>query len=101
MNRPPVFRSFAEFYPYYLDQHRSRTSRILHLVGLVLSVTAFLIAVVTGHYVWLLATLGFGYGPGWLGHFVFEGNKPAAFGHPFYSLLGDCRMAFDTLTGRV
>jgi hypothetical protein len=43
----------------------------------------------------------FGYGFAWLGHFVFEKNRPATFRHPLYSLLGDFAMFRDMLTGRI
>ena len=39
------------------------------------------------------------YGSAWIGHFVFEHNKPAAFKNPFYSLAGDFRMVFEVFTG--
>ena len=42
-----------------------------------------------------------GYGFAWLGHFVFEKNRPATFQHPFYSLAGDFVMFKDMLIGRI
>jgi hypothetical protein len=42
-----------------------------------------------------------GYGFAWFGHILYEKNTPATFKHPFYSLLGDFRMFWDILTGRV
>jgi hypothetical protein len=43
----------------------------------------------------------FGYFFAWLGHFVFEKNRPATFKYPMYSLMGDFRMYFDILTGKL
>lgn len=40
-----------------------------------------------------------GYGFAWVGHFIFEKNKPATFKYPLYSFLGDLRLLKDTLTG--
>ena len=34
----------------------------------------------------------------WVGHFFFEGNRPATFVYPSYSLLGDFRMLAELLT---
>jgi hypothetical protein len=42
-----------------------------------------------------------GYGFAWIGHFVFEKNKPATFKYPFYSLASDFIMYFHFLTGQI
>ena len=47
------FASFAEFYPYYLEQHRSRANRRLHLAGQAAAVLLLLAAALTGVW-WLL-----------------------------------------------
>ena len=43
MNRTAQFRSFAEFYPYYLGEHSNPTCRRLHFVGtsLVIALLAY------------------------------------------------------------
>ena len=48
---------------------------------------------------WLMPV--FGYGFAWVGHFVFEKNKPATFQYPLYSLMGDFVMFKDMIVGRV
>jgi hypothetical protein len=55
----------------------------------------------TGNPMLLLFLPVLGYGFAWAGHFVFEKNRPATFKHPYYSLLGDFRMFWDILAGRV
>jgi len=42
-----------------------------------------------------------GYLFAWIGHFVFEKNRPATFIYPAYSLLSDFRMAFDLYVGNL
>ncbi|MDH4290508.1 MAG: DUF962 domain-containing protein, partial [Aquincola sp.] len=37
----------------------------------------------------------------WVGHFVFEKNKPASFKRPLYSFMGDWVMYRDIWTGRI
>jgi hypothetical protein len=95
------FRSFREFYPYYLAEHANVQCRRLHFVGSwgVLAVLAA--ALVTGNPWWLVAMPLIGYGFAWVGHFVFEKNKPATFRYPLYSLIGDWVMFADILRGRV
>src|SRR5262249_37797635 len=90
----PRFASFREFYPYYLAQHANRTSRRLHLVGSLLALGGVALALASGRWPWLLAAALAGYLPAWAGHFFFEGNSPATFRHPLYSLRGDFTMLF-------
>ena len=98
---PGPFRSFAEFYPYYLGEHRNPVCRRLHFVGTTLSLVCLAMLVVTGPWGWLVGALLCGYGFAWVGHFFFEKNRPATFRHPLYSLLGDHVMYKDLWTGRI
>ncbi|MFC5696406.1 Mpo1-like protein [Pseudomonas sp. GCM10022186] len=95
------FQSFAEFYPYYLQEHSNDTCRRLHYVGSLLVLGILGYALVTQQWLWLLALPLAGYGFAWVGHFVFEKNKPATFKYPFYSFMGDWVMLKDALTGRI
>ncbi|BBD80625.1 transmembrane protein [Aerosticca soli] len=94
------FRSFREFYPYYLGEHRHPVCRRLHLLGSTLVLAVVLVAILTADWRWLLLAPVVGYGFAWIGHFVFEKNRPATFRHPLYSLLGDWVMYWQVLTGR-
>jgi len=96
----PQFASFREFYPYYLSQHSNPTSRRLHVCGTLLALALAVGALLGGRALWLLAVPVAGYLPAWLGHFMFEGNSPATFRHPLYSLRGDLLMLTEVLTGR-
>jgi len=135
-------QSLQEFFPYYLGEHRSATSRRLHFLG----TSGFLTASAASA---ALNPLGFGagltamcllawhglkaekkalslphvigmvaapslaspalfpagvlcaYGCAWLGHFRFEGNKPATFQYPIMSLVSDFRMYGQMLRGRL
>lgn len=100
MSTPP-FRSFREFYPYYLQEHSNRTCRRLHFVGTSLVIVITAVAVATGHLALLWALPFAGYGCAWVGHYVYEKNRPATFKHPFYSLIGDFAMYRDIWLGRL
>ncbi len=95
------FTSFAEFYPYYLQEHSNDVCRRLHYVGslLVLSILGY--TLFTQQWLWLLALPFAGYGFAWVGHFVFEKNKPATFKYPLYSFMSDWVMLKDAFTGRI
>jgi hypothetical protein len=95
------FESFRQFYPFYLSEHRNRTSRRLHVAGTLLAVLAAVLAVAGRRWTLLVAVPLAGYGLAWIGHFFFEHNAPATFRHPFFSLRGDLRMAREVLLGRI
>ncbi|MBC3414211.1 DUF962 domain-containing protein [Pseudomonas sp. SWRI107] len=95
------FRSFAEFYPYYLGEHANPTCRRLHFVGTALVIAVFAYALGSGRWALLLLLPLVGYGFAWAGHFFFEKNRPATFSHPWYSLAGDFAMFRDILLGRI
>jgi len=94
-------RLFAEFYPFYLSEHADRTCRRLHFAGSTLALLCLVALIVTRNPWWLLAGLVCGYGFAWIGHFVFEKNQPASFKQPLYSFMGDWRMYWQILTGRI
>ncbi|MDE2137722.1 MAG: DUF962 domain-containing protein [Gammaproteobacteria bacterium] len=95
------FASFREFYPYYLGEHRNRTSRRLHVIGTLLALLTAVVAIVGRRWPLLVAVPLTGYAPAWIGHVFFERNAPATFRHPLYSLRGDFRMACEVLLGRI
>ena len=95
------YASFAEFYPYYLSEHANRTTRRIHFLGSGLGLLCLFFMVLTGDPVWLVIGLFIGYGLAWFAHFVFEKNRPATFSQPIFSFMGDCRMFWDILTGRI
>jgi hypothetical protein len=95
------YANFREFYPYYLSEHANAMCRRMHFVGTSLVLVVFAAAMLTrdARWVWLAPLCGYGFA--WLGHFVFEKNRPATFKHPLYSLAGDWVMYADILRGRV
>ena len=96
-----AFNSFQEFYPYYLAEHANRTSRRLHVIGTLGALLQFASAIALREPILVLTALLTGYGFAWVGHFVFEKNRPATFRYPLYSLRGDFTMAFEVLRGRI
>jgi len=101
MDRTAQFRSFAEFYPFYLGEHSNPTCRRLHFVGTSLVIALLAYTIASGKWLLLLLIPVAGYGFDWIGHFVFEKNRPATFDHPWYSLIGDFAMFRDVLLGKV
>lgn len=95
------FKTFSDFYPYYLKEHSNMVCRKLHFIGTCGVISLLLLFFFTGNLLVLAALPFIGYGFAWVGHFIFEKNRPATFKHPFYSLIGDFRMFWDILTGRL
>lgn len=94
-------KTFEEFWPSYLRAHCDRRSRILHITGTTLAAVCLILFLLTFHPAWIVVAVVAAYGFAWAGHFVFEGNVPATFSHPVWSLRGDLRMVWLTLTGRI
>jgi hypothetical protein len=95
------FTRFREFYPYYLGEHRNRMCRRLHFIGSTLVILIVLLAIVSGEPRWLWLAPVAGYGFAWVGHYVYEKNRPATFRHPLYSLMGDWVMYWQVLSGKI
>jgi hypothetical protein len=95
------FTSFAQFYPFYLSEHRHRLCRRLHFIGSSLVVAVLLLVLLSGQLRWLWLVPLAGYGCAWMGHYVYEKNRPATFKHPLYSLLGDWVMYGQMWRGKI
>lgn len=95
------YHDFAEFYPYYLSEHANRTCRRLHFIGSTLGLLIAGYALLT--QTWWLIAVAFvqGYAFAWVGHFFFEHNRPATFQYPWLSYLGDWKMWWQMLTGKI
>ena len=90
-------KTFSEFYPFYLGEHRNPMCRRLHFIGTSIAAVLLVSAVVTQHW-WLIAVaLVEGYAFAWVGHFFFEHNRPATFKYPLFSFMGDWRLWWDIL----
>jgi hypothetical protein len=101
MHRETEFRNFAEFYAYYLTEHQHPVSRVLHYIGTWGAILCFVALAATGDLGWLIGAVISGYSFAWVGHFLFERNRPATFSFPFYSLASDFRMWWQLSTGQL
>ncbi len=101
MSSEDRFRTFADFYPFYLTEHANRVSRRLHFVGSSIAIVLLAAALLTQTW-WLIAVaLVQGYAFAWVGHFFFERNKPATFKYPGFSFMGDWRLWWEIATGKL
>jgi len=90
-------KTYKEFYPFYLTEHKNKTSRILHFIGTSLVFVLIGIAIYNSwSWKWFLVPV-VGYAFAWIGHAFFEKNKPATFKYPFWSLISDFKLFFEIL----
>lgn len=97
----PQFNSYDDFFLFYLQQHRNPANRALHVTGTSLGVLTVIVAIVLGHPWWAFLWLPIAYGCAWTGHLLLEKNRPATFGHPFWSFISDFRMVWLIFTGQL
>lgn len=92
---------WAEFWPYYLAEHADPRNRRMHVIGTSIAFILIVATIALQAPWFLLAALVSGYLFAWLGHFVFQKNRPATFTYPIKSLVYDWRMWALAITGRL
>jgi hypothetical protein len=95
------FAGYDEFFAFYLNEHSDPRNRAMHAAGTVLGLCTLIVPFLIGHPWYALLWPVVAYGFAWTGHFLIEGNRPATFGHPFWSFISDFRMLGLMLTGRI
>ena len=70
-------RSYREFWPLYVAEHRRRMTRHLHFIGTTGAILCALAAAAWGEPWLLLAALVVAYSLAWLAHLFIERNRPA------------------------
>jgi hypothetical protein len=93
--------TYREFWPFYLREHARPATRAWHYLGTALTLLCLLAAAAL-RQPWLLpAAVILGYAAAWIGHVTSEGNRPATFRYPLWSLYSDFRMFAAFLAGKL
>ena len=92
--------TIKDFYPVYLTQHQNTANRILHFMGTGLLGLCFVTAMLFHNVVFfaLMPVAAFGFS--WIGHIVFEKNKPGKLQYLFFTLMSDFMLFGDLMMGR-
>ena len=95
------YKSLADFYPFYLSQHENKICRLMHFIGTSLVFIMIGLFIYSSQWLYLALMPVAAYGFAWVGHFIFERNRPATFSYPLYSLVCDFLMYRDICMGRL
>ena len=101
MAGPRLYKSFGEFWPFYLQEHAKPFTRGLHYIGTSLVILIALAALFSGNYWLFIAMPVAGYFFAWISHWRVERNRPATFTYPLWSLAADFKMWWLWLTGKI
>ncbi|WP_442590733.1 Mpo1-like protein [Pedobacter sp. AW31-3R] len=94
------YASVKDFYPLYLSEHQHTMNRVLHFFGAGLMALSFITAMLFHAFVFFLSMVITGFILAWLGHLLFEKNKPSTLKHPFLSFACDFLLFGDIIMGR-
>jgi hypothetical protein len=96
-----AFRSYREFWAFYVGEHRRPLTRRLHFVGTTGAISCIAGAIFSAS-VWLLMVAPvIAYSFAWAGHLWVEKNSPATFKFSLWSLIADIHMYALMLAGRM
>ncbi|HZS09322.1 MAG TPA: DUF962 domain-containing protein [Blastocatellia bacterium] len=101
MSQEQRFKSFEEFWPFYVSEHRRPANRLLHFSGSSAGLICLVAALIMGKLWLIVPALVIGYACAWTGHFFVEHNRPATFKYPLWSFAADWKMWALTLAGRM
>lgn len=93
-------KSYEDFWPFYLGEHASHTTKQWHVVGTGSGMVCHFILLWVTRSLWWFP-LGFvcGYLCAWYSHFTIEHNRPATFKHPYWSFFADFEQFYLMLLG--
>ena len=101
MSESKSIESFGEFWTYYLREHSRPETRALHIAGTSITGASLAAWLATHQGKYLGLALVGGYGLAWLGHLMFEYNRPSTFRNPLWSLRADLLMYRLWLAGKL
>lgn len=93
------FRTFDEFWTFYVREHSKKTTRALHFGGTTIAMLCLAGGVLLRKRSLVVLAPIVGYGAAWIGHIFVEKNRPASFGNPLWSLQADLLMWSKIVTG--
>lgn len=94
-------KSFEEFWPQYLGEHRRASCRFVHYVAGTTALGLVAWGIASGQWILLAIAPLSTYGLAWIAHFFLEKNVPATWVHPVWSVRAEYKMLAQAITGRL
>jgi uncharacterized membrane protein YGL010W len=95
MNLPMPKRSLREYIALYQKEHTTFGNKLTHMVGIPMIVASLPTTLVNPPLAGTMFAVGWGLQ--FVGHYVFEHNKPSFYGDPYYLLVGPAWVAAEWL----
>ena len=95
------FETFDSFWAFYLGEHQKPSCRVLHYAGAATGVVLMTRFVVFSSVACGACAIPGAYLLAWIGHFFLEGNRPATWRYPIWSLRSEFRMVRMALLGQL
>ena len=80
------YKTFKEFYPYYLSEHDNKYTKLMHFIGTSIGIFFLTMFFLSFNFLYLLFAIISGYAFAWVGHFFVEKNGPPLLSIPFIAL---------------
>ncbi len=94
-------RNFAEFWPFYVRAHSRAGTRAFHMAATLLGWSLLAAGLAWARWWMILLAPVVPYPIVWFSHFFIEHNRPASFGNPVWSWMGDQKMIAMMLAGEM
>jgi len=93
--------SFSDFWEKYVLAHQNVHNRRLHFVATSIGIVCTVAFLWTLNLKIIVIGLMVSYGLAWIGHLLFENNKPLTWTNPLHSFLADLKMYSYILLGKM
>jgi hypothetical protein len=101
-NIKPEFKTFDEFFQFYLSEHSNKNTKLVHVIGTLTGVAFLIYCFLDRRPLWIPLAPLITYGILWASHIFIEHNQPVTFRYyRLWAIAADFRMVFLILTGKL
>jgi len=97
-----MVETFEQYYTdIYLPSHKKKWTRILHFIGVLVTINWFICALWINSLFMFLLTPFVVYPFAWFAHWAIEKNEPLAWTNAVLAKMSDFRMCYELATGQL